>query len=71
MVVLSRKQNEAIIIGGKIRVVVAEISGDKVRLGVTADPEVSIHREEINRNINQGGYFAELAEMNQDDGGEG
>lgn len=47
MLVLSRKKNEAIIIGEEIRIVVAEVRGDKVRLGIEAPKEVSVHREEV------------------------
>ena len=47
MLVLSRKKNEEIIIGGNIRVVVVEIRGDKVRLGIEAPRDVSVHRKEI------------------------
>ena len=34
-------------IGDNIRVMVIEIRGDKVRLGITAPREISIHRKEI------------------------
>lgn len=47
MLVLSRKKNGKIIIGGCIEVMVVEIRGDKVRLGITAPKDVVIHREEI------------------------
>src|SRR5271166_6152097 len=47
MLVLTRKENEAIIIAEKIRVVVAEIQGTKVRLGVEAPRNVAVDREEI------------------------
>jgi carbon storage regulator len=47
MLVLTRKVNEAIIIAGKVRVVVAEIQGEKVRLGVEAPRIVTVDREEI------------------------
>jgi len=47
MLVLTRKVNEAIIIAGDIRVVVAEVRGEAVRLGVEAPREVRIDREEI------------------------
>ena len=46
MLVLSRQQYEAIRIGD-VEVVVVEIRGDKVRLGVTAPKEVPVHRREI------------------------
>ncbi len=47
MLVLSRKTDESIIIGENIVVTVVEIRGDKVRLGVQAPKEVSVHRREI------------------------
>lgn len=45
--VLSRKQDEVIVIGDSIRVMVVDIRGDKVRLGVEAPKDVSVHREEV------------------------
>jgi len=47
MLVLSRKREEAIVLTGGIRVVVSEIRGDKVRLGIEAPPEVKVVREEL------------------------
>lgn len=47
MLVLSRKKNESIIINDTISIVVVEIRGDKVRLGIEAPKEVSVHRQEI------------------------
>lgn len=47
MLVLSRHRDEAIIIGDDVRIVVVEIRGDKVRLGIEAPKDVSVHRLEI------------------------
>jgi len=47
MLVLSRKKNESIVINNDIRIVVVEIRGDKVRLGVEAPREVPVHRQEV------------------------
>ena len=50
MLVLSRKKNEKIIIGdgpSKITIVVCEIRGDKVRLGIDAPKEIPVHRHEV------------------------
>lgn len=47
MLVLSRKIDEAIIIDGEIVVTIVDIRGDKVRLGIEAPKEVSVHREEV------------------------
>ena len=47
MLVLSRKKNESIVINNEITIVVVEIRGDKVRLGVEAPREVPVHRREV------------------------
>lgn len=47
MLVLSRRKNESIIINNDITIVVVEIRGDKVRLGIEAPQEVPVHRKEV------------------------
>ena len=47
MLVLSRKKNESLVINGNITVMVVEIRGDKVRLGIVADKDVPVHRQEV------------------------
>ncbi len=47
MLVLSRKKNESIVINDDISIVVVEIRGDKVRLGIEAPKEVPVHRREV------------------------
>lgn len=47
MLMLSRKVDQAIVIAGKVRVVVAEVRGQSVRLGVEAPRDVTVDREEI------------------------
>ena len=47
MLVLSRKKNESIVIDNDITIVVVEIRGDKVRLGVDAPKEIPVHRQEV------------------------
>lgn len=47
MLVLTRKLNESIMLGDNIRVVVVDIRGDKVRLGVDAPIEIPVHRREV------------------------
>lgn len=53
MLVLSRKKNESIVINGNIEIVIVEIRGDKVRLGVEAPKEVPVHRREVFDAINK------------------
>ena len=47
MLVLSRKKNESIVINDNITIVVVELRGDKVRLGVEAPRDISVHRKEV------------------------
>jgi carbon storage regulator len=54
MLVLSRKKNESIVINDEITIVVVEIRGDKVRLGVEAPREVPVHRREVYDAIHRG-----------------
>lgn len=47
MLVLSRKVNQRIIIDDNITIVVVDIRGDKVRLGIEAPKDVPVHRQEV------------------------
>jgi carbon storage regulator len=47
MLVLSRHRDESIIIGDEIIITVVDIRGDKVRLGIAAPIEISVHRQEV------------------------
>ena len=59
MLVLSRKKNQRIRVNDDIAIVVVEIRGDKVRLGVEAPPDVTVHREEVWQAIRQcGGNYS-------------
>jgi carbon storage regulator len=58
MLVLTRKLHEAILIGNGIKVTVTAIDGNKVRIGISAPPNVRIDREEVFRRIQE---FAEPA----------
>ena len=49
--ILSRERDQKILIGDHIEVVVVDIRGDKVRLGVKAPKDMPVHREEIARAI--------------------
>lgn len=51
MLILTRKSGETIRIGNNISITVLGVSGQQVRLGITAPAEVEVHREEIYRRI--------------------
>ncbi len=47
MLVLTRKQNESIVIGEDIEIRIARIDGNQVRVGITAPKYVPVYRKEI------------------------
>jgi len=47
MLVLARQKDQSIVIGDDVVVTIVDIRGDKVRLGINAPREVSVHRKEI------------------------
>ena len=47
MLVLSRRKNESVIINDNIVVTVVEVRGEKVRLGIDADKDIPVHRQEV------------------------
>ncbi len=51
MLVLSRRLGETLIIGDDVKITVLGISGNQVRLGIAAPKDVSVHREEVYRRI--------------------
>lgn len=51
MLVLTRKVGEGIAIGDDVKIVVMQIKGKQVRLGIKAAPTTAVHREEIYQKI--------------------
>ena len=51
MLVLTRKIDESIIIGDDIKITLVDIRGDQVKIGIEAPREISVHREEVYREI--------------------
>ncbi len=47
MLVLNRRIGESIVIGENILVTVVDINSGRVKLGVSAPYEISVHREEV------------------------
>jgi carbon storage regulator len=47
MLVLTRRSNQRIMIGDDVEVTVLGVSGEKVRLGITAPDDVAVFREEV------------------------
>ena len=47
MLVLSRQRDESIIIGDNVQITIVDIRGDKVRLGIEAPADITVHRKEV------------------------
>ncbi|NLK42344.1 MAG: carbon storage regulator CsrA [Planctomycetes bacterium] len=47
MLVLSRQKDESIMIGDDVEIVIVDVRGDKVRLGINAPRNIAVHRKEI------------------------
>lgn len=64
MLVLTRKTGEGIIIGSEIRLVVLDIKGGQIRLGIEAPSTVQIHRDEVYARIRDENKQAASASLN-------
>jgi carbon storage regulator len=61
MLVLSRRKGEKIVVGNEIVIEVIAVSGEGVRLGITAPSETSVHRHEVFVEIQEANRSAENA----------
>jgi carbon storage regulator len=62
VLVLTRRPNQSIVIGGDVVVTVLEIRGDQVRLGIRAPRDVDVHRDEVWAELQQSNRAAALAD---------
>lgn len=53
MLVLARKKGQSIMIGRDIKIFVADVTGETVRLGIDAPASLEIYREEIYRELRE------------------
>jgi carbon storage regulator len=50
MLILTRRPQQALLIGDDIQIKVLDVSGDRVRIGITAPREVKVLRQELKPN---------------------
>jgi carbon storage regulator len=62
LLVLTRKVNQSIVIGNDVEVVVLEVRGEQVRLGIRAPKDVVVHRKEVFDQIMSQNESASLVE---------
>ncbi|MEX2415533.1 MAG: carbon storage regulator CsrA [Paenibacillaceae bacterium] len=67
MLVLSRKKGESIMIGDDIELVVVEIKGDQVRLGVKAPKHIEVYRNEVFTAISESNREASVVTVKPDE----
>ncbi len=67
MLVLTRRIGESIIIGQNIKVMVTDIQGNQVRLGIEAPTEIPVHRGEIYERIKEQNLKAAQAAQGAED----
>ncbi|MBC7533559.1 MAG: carbon storage regulator CsrA [Oligoflexus sp.] len=68
MLVLTRKVGEGIAIGDDIKIVVMQIKGKQVRLGIKASASTVVHREEVYQRIqdeNRQASYSQVASVDQ------
>jgi carbon storage regulator len=66
MLVLSRKTGEKIVVGHDVVITVLEARGDTIKLGIQAPKTISVHREEVYRDIMQANQAAQAAAPSTD-----
>jgi len=54
MLVLTRHVSQTITIGGNITVRILSVKGDRVEIDIAAPKNISVHREEVYRELNRG-----------------
>jgi carbon storage regulator len=61
MLILTRRNGEAIMVGDDIQVTVLDVKGNQVRIGVTAPKDMRVDREEVRERIDAEGAAGRVA----------
>lgn len=63
MLVLARRINQSIMIGDDVEIVLVDIKGDQVKIGIKAPKNVSVHRTEVYQEIQEENKIAAQTEI--------
>lgn len=58
MLVLARKRDQSIMIGDEVEVVIVDIHGDQVKLGINAPRHIAVHRREVYEEVQKENIMA-------------
>ncbi|MFJ7639478.1 carbon storage regulator CsrA [Peribacillus sp. NPDC097225] len=64
MLVLTRKQNESLMIGNDIEITILAVDGEQIKIGINAPKNVDIHRKEVYLSIQEENNEATKTETN-------
>lgn len=67
MLVLSRKEEQSIIIGDNVEIKILSIKGDTVKIGISAPPDLKIYRKEVFEEIQKANIKAVASSKNLKD----
>jgi carbon storage regulator len=67
MLVLARRLNQSIMIGNDIEVIIVDIKGEQVKIGIKAPKNVSVHRAEVHKEIQEQNLAATKTKLNPND----
>jgi len=70
MLVLTRKINQSIMIGDKVEIMVLDIKGEQVKLGIQAPRSIAVHRKEVYEEIQRENIMAASSQVLPEDMGE-
>ena len=62
MLVITRRQDDAFVLGGSIVVRVVHVDGNKVRIGITAPKDIAVLRDDVFDRLHGDGATRELEE---------
>lgn len=66
MLVLARKVGQSIVVNDNVEILIIEVRGDQVRLGIEAPRSIPVHRKELLEQIRAENLRAAAAEVNVD-----